>query len=561
MKEVLAEARRRFGIRRFRPGQREVLEAVFAGRNTLGLMPTGGGKSLTYQLPALYFAKPVIVVSPLIALMQDQQEKAQEAAIEVGKVDSSLSVAAQREVKEKIEHGLSQLIYVTPERLQNQAFLDELRAGGGVSLFVVDEAHTISQWGHDFRPAYLALGDARRALGNPPVLALTATATQAVIDEVLEILHAKDAVIVNTGSERENLHLAVHPTVNYDAKLARVGALLEQETGSGIIYTASVRSANDLCEWLRDHGISVGRYHGKMPHRERERVQQQFMRNEHKVMIATKAFGLGIDKPDIRFVFHFEFPDSLETYAQEAGRAGRDGKPARAVLLYRLEDKRIQSYFLGGRYPRLEELEAVASALQEEAATSAAIGEWSQVGEKRAMVILHLLEEAGFARRTRKGFARKIPPPTALELEQLLAVYTARAAQDKDRLSEMMHYAETPQCRTQVLRVHFGEDEGLPCGRCDNCERRQTALEESSGRLPATEQLTVIETPFGEIRTTSPETLPDGPTASFSVGQSVRHKRFGAGEVRDLHGNAALVRFQKCGEKKVLLQFLKAARA
>jgi ATP-dependent DNA helicase RecQ len=347
--KILHTAQQRFGITRFRPGQREVLESVFRANNTLALMPTGAGKSLTYQLPALFLPKPVVVVSPLIALMQDQQEKAAEAEITVEKLDSTLRKSAAEQAAQKIASGEAQLIYVTPERLSDQDFQAELKAAGGISLLVVDEAHTIAQWGHDFRPAFLAIGDARRRLGDPPVLALTATATEEVTRDILTSLHAEDARIVNTGVERQNLFFAVHATVNNEAKLARILGMLKQEQGTGIIYTASVRSANQLFDLLTEQGIAAGHYHGRMPARERERVQQEFMRGDHKVMIATKAFGLGIDKPDIRFVYHFEFPDSLETYYQEAGRAGRDGLPSHAVLLYRLEDKRIQSFFLAGR--------------------------------------------------------------------------------------------------------------------------------------------------------------------------------------------------------------------
>ena len=349
---VLHQAQQRFHIRRFRPGQREVLDAVFQRKNVLAIMPTGAGKSLTYQLPALFLPKPVVVVSPLIALMQDQQEKAADAEIAVEKLDSTLTHKQQQTAQQDIDQGIAQLIYVTPERLQTPEFQAELQSAGGISLLVVDEAHCIPQWGHDFRPAYLQIGEARRALGNPPVLALTATATEDVAQEILASLHAEESVRINTGSERENLFLAVHPTVNNQAKQARILAMLQQEEqGSGIVYTASIRSANDLYDFLTERGVPVGHYHGRMPARERERVQQAFMRGDHRVMIATKAFGLGIDKPDIRFVVHFEFPDSLETYFQEAGRAGRDGKPAKATLLYRLEDKRIQSFFLAGRYP------------------------------------------------------------------------------------------------------------------------------------------------------------------------------------------------------------------
>ncbi len=654
LKEALAEARKHFGIKGFRPGQREILEAVFEGRDVLGILPTGGGKSLTYQLPALFLEHPVIVVSPLIALMQDQQEHAADADILVEKIDSTVGAKDARSTSLHLHEGSSQLVYVTPEQLEKAEFLEELKKAGGVGLFVVDEAHCISQWGHDFRPAYLGLGYARQQLGNPPVLALTATATQEVMDEILSVLGAKNAAVVNTGSERTNLHLAVQPTVNNDAKLARIGAMLEKEEGTGIIYTASVRSADELHDWLKEHGISVGHYHGKMKTREREQVQEEFMRGEHKVMIATKAFGLGIDKADIRFVYHYEFPDSLETYAQEAGRAGRDGKPSRAVLLYRLEDKRIQTYFMAGRYPRAQEVSAVFEALalgrklpsveakekaaettggdgdltlehapgevvvavapssqpaieaDSESAVSAlaaateaakaskprsltvkTIAEYADVGLRRTQVILHLLTEAGLVKQGRRGFILTgAEPPTDDEAAKLLTTYEERAERDKQHLADMMHYAETAQCRTQILRQYFGEELGEPCGRCDNCERGlvdadealQTAVEVHRSKRRNLRQepkpqvapdvsagakdahgTTVIATVHGAIHTTAPETIVHSEPEKFRKGDRVMHKRFGMGEVKDIHGKNALVRFLKQGEKKLVTDFLEAA--
>jgi len=335
------KVKQRLGVTAYRPGQEALIEAVMEGRDALGILPTGGGKSLCYQLPSLFLPHAVVVVSPLISLMKDQQDKLEERAIPVAKLDSTLSREDEREMVDEIREAEPELIYVTPERLEQDDCVSMLKRAG-VSLVVVDEAHCVSQWGHDFRPAYLGIRSAVKALGRPPVLALTATATPAVVSDILKQLDIPDATIVNHGSSRENLLYEVRRTVNEADKEAQLTALLNEghQDCPALVYVATIKEAVALFGRLKQAGVSAGLYHGKLSAKERHRTQQAFMDDEYRVVVATKAFGLGIDKSNLRLVVHYSLPDSLETYVQETGRAGRDGRPARAVLFYRLEDRR-----------------------------------------------------------------------------------------------------------------------------------------------------------------------------------------------------------------------------
>jgi ATP-dependent DNA helicase RecQ len=542
-KRIAREAERRFGIREFRPGQRALIEAVLAGRNVLGIMPTGAGKSLAYQLPALFLPHPIVVVSPLIALMRDQREKTEDADMPAVKVDSTLSAREERAASEDIADGDAKLIFVTPERLENPEYL-ALLAHGGVARVVIDEAHCVSQWGHDFRPAYLALRHAVRQLGRPPVVALTATAPPHVTRDILQQLGIEDAQVVNTGAGRDNLIFEVRRTPTDSAKRDALLDILRGNDGAAIVYVATVRAADELHAWLCEQGVAAAHYHGELRPNAREEAQDGFMTNRYRVVVATKAFGLGIDKPDIRLVLHYHFPDSPETYYQEAGRAGRDGKPARAILLYRLEDRRIQSYFLGSKYPRRDEAQRLYQALQQSAhdpngVTLRTLSADSGLTERRTKVLVAQLEMLGIFERRRRRLHQRRHFADNAELERFLGEYEQRQAAERERLDAMMQYAQSTLCRMRYLRNYLGDQTDADCGRCDNCRQPAARVR----RLPMRRRAR-----FAPV------------VPASQKGQRVWHASFGEGEVLERGGEHFTVNFPRAGVKRILASYLKLNR-
>jgi len=475
LQRALQKLREVFHISELRPGQAEIMESVLAGQDTLAVMPTGSGKSLTYQLPSLVLPGPTLVVSPLLALIEDQTVKLKALGVPVARIDSTRTAKERAADLEAVREGKIKLVLITPESVCSPTVQDALE-GVKFSLFAVDEAHCVSQWGHDFRPSYLGLRRAAQVLGRPPILGLTATATPAIADDVLVQLGMKDAKVCRVSFHRPNLAFDVRKVAGEADKLRQLGKLIQRLRRPGIVYCATVRAVDDLYVALRHGKIPVERYNGKMSTEEREAAQASFMQPGRKVvMLATNAFGLGIDKPDIRYIIHYQMPGSPESYVQEAGRAGRDGKPARCVLLFQPDDIAIQEHFLKEAHPTKTQARMVADGLYA----------WSDEGkevsvrdlalsmalpERRVRVILSVLEAMGVAQEVKAARWQGVEPrPSREQIDKAASVFEARRISDRRRLASLLAYMNTQRCRVQMMRAYFGEPEGEKCGLCDSC--------------------------------------------------------------------------------------------
>ena len=520
--DALTSLRQHFGFDNFREGQREVIDAILAGKDAVVVMPTGSGKSLCYQLPALMLDGATVVVSPLIALMKDQVDALVSRGLPATFVNSSIDEREQRARIDGLRRGHFKVVYVAPERFRSSRFLDALKSIN-VSIFAVDEAHCISTWGHDFRPDYLRLKAVSQSLSARQTLALTATATPYVRQDIIQQLGLLKPETFVSGFDRPNLSIDVVHTEKERQKFARIKRIAKTHDGSGIIYASTRKAVEQVTGELREHHLKVTAYHAGMGDAARVKAQEEFMAGRTQMIVATNAFGMGIDKADIRFVVHYQMPGSIEAYYQEIGRAGRDGLPSSCVLLFNYADKNTHDFFIEGSYPSREIVQGVYDALIatgqkriELSATELA----RRSGARNDMAVqsaLYLLERAGHIARVANasGSSNSPPPWTAsaptsstpanvsrggrsivmleapgMNLRVNFADVERRAGLERRKLREMIEFCYTEYCfRAEILNYFGDRHHPRKCGSCGNCEpgspnRSPLTFEETSDDLP-----------------------------------------------------------------------------
>jgi ATP-dependent DNA helicase RecQ len=488
LSECRRTARQSFGIGRLRPQQEAAMVAVLEGHDVLATLPTGFGKSLIYQVPAMILQRPTIVISPLIALMADQERALRSRGVPVVAFHSRLRAAEHRSALERLERGGRLIVLTTPETLESRGTALHLERARP-ALVCVDEAHCISEWGHDFRPSYLRLGGARERLGNPSALALTATATPRVRTDIVQRLRLHEPLVLVAPAYRENLRLSVDlvpGAEKFRAAARRIRALRRP----GVIYCATTTAVDEVDGALKRAGIPAARYHGKMRAADRTASQRRFMKPSRRlIMVATSAFGMGIDKPNIRYILHYQAPGSLEQYVQEVGRAGRDGHPADCILLFDAADMEIQARLQALSRPgvwHLERLEAAlaAWASEQRSPTADALAYSAGVPARISDVLLSDLEEAGLIDRDRAGgIAIGVPPESfAAGVRDLVAKLKTFRFESERRLRLIADYAQSKECRSVFLRRYFGEDHPPRCGTCDRCRADRDGVAQSGPR-------------------------------------------------------------------------------
>jgi len=523
-RRLRAVARDRFGYTELRPGQLDAMRAVLSGRDALVVMPTGAGKSAVYQVPAALLPGPTIVVGPLLALQQDQMSALSDradAGLAAVRISSAESPTERREALAALRAGRAQFLFVTPEQLADPERLAEI-ATIRPALVAVDEAHCISAWGHDFRPDYLQLGRVIRELRRPPVVALTATASPPVREDIIERLGLADPYVAVGGLDRPNLFLEAVRCVDEEQRWQRLLLRLRDSVPPGIVYAATRRATEELAGRLTGGGFVAQAYHGGMTATERERRHEAFLADEVPVMVATTAFGMGIDKPNIRWVNHVTLPDSPDSYLQEVGRAGRDGQPAQALLLYRGEDAGLRRFFSTSTADP-DELTRLATVLRaaRKPVTRDALRDVTGLGPRKIGQLLSLLEQVG-AVAAGAGGRLRVPrfAPEPAEAARLAVAHAERFQTVQRSRIEMMRYlAETSNCRGQALLAYFGEHVAHRCGHCDNCAD-------------------------GSVDTVAPTSA-----EPYPVHSTVRHADWGEGMVLQYEGERMTVLFSDVGYK------------
>ncbi|MEA2624080.1 MAG: ATP-dependent helicase RecQ [Candidatus Binatota bacterium] len=470
-------AARRLGIAQLYPEQQRVIGAALGGRDVLVVLPTGFGKSACYQIPSMILPKPVVLISPLLALLRDQHEKLLKRNIPCVRIDGTVRGKARKEALERVRAGGPLLVMTTPETLGSAEASEAIRQCG-VSLAAVDEAHCISAWGHDFRPAYLQLGERLKDLGAPPLMGLTATVTEHVREDILRYLGLRDPEVVSSSPHRANLAFEVLESKG-DARLRALVRFARRLRRPGIIYCSTTKEVDNVFMALKMLRIPAHRYHGKMSAGERNQEQEMYMKSGRRtVMVATSAFGLGIDKPDIRYIVHYQSPASLEQYVQEAGRAGRDGRKANCILLYDPADRTIHEALLQTSRVRPDQLYKVGKALAAWAGegrtpTLEALALSAGLGPRIASALLAVLEEAELVEIGDDGIRVTIPADEVEQQSRTLAgQFETLRTQDSRRLDTLAEYTHEDECRAVFLRRYFGEQDGVACGLCDVCTNR-----------------------------------------------------------------------------------------
>lgn len=490
MNDAITTLRQHFGFDDFREGQREVVGSILEGKDAVVVMPTGSGKSLCYQLPAMILEGVTLVVSPLIALMKDQVDALQARGLPATFINSSIPEPEQRARIESLRRRAHKLVYIAPERFRSSRFTSAIQSIP-ISLFAVDEAHCVSMWGHDFRPDYLRLKHVIHSLGRIQTIALTATATPYVRSDIIQQLGLTQPQTFVSGFDRPNLSIEVVHTEKEKEKTARIRRLAKTHDGSGIVYASTRKSVEQVGRSLTNAGLTVSTYHAGMSDGVRVKAQDDFMSGRTQLIVATNAFGMGIDKPDIRFVAHYQIPGSIEAYYQEIGRAGRDGLPSTCVLLFNYADKNTHDFFIEGSYPDISTVKNVYAALLgtglkriELAAAQIA----RLAGEKNEMAVqsaLYLLERAGHISREAPAIARGPRGPRAIVMIDNVPVSAlrvdarqvlARADLERRKLREMINLCYTDYCYRAHILNYFGDrHHERQCGTCGNCAPKPAA--------------------------------------------------------------------------------------